>query len=220
MNHDRFLDLCAGHAVGSLDEADCRRLEEHLAGGCAECEGALADFGATVTFLAASVPPAAPPAAVRARLLAQARPARFRSPVWGWAAAACFALVALALWMGGGRGGDLAGARVVELARTEAGAAELKARAICDPATGSAILLFENYRAPEGRVFELWALRGGTPASLGLLRADAAGRAEVRLHGLAEPGAIDGFAVSLEPAGGAPKGGPPTGPVVSAGMLR
>ncbi|MGQ0614618.1 MAG: anti-sigma factor domain-containing protein [Planctomycetaceae bacterium] len=220
MNHERFLDLCAGYAVGSLDEADCRRLEEHLAGGCAECDAALADFGATVTFLAASAPPAAPPEAVRARLLAQARSARSRSALWGWAAAACFALVALALWMWGGRAGGLTGAWVVELARTEAGAADLRARAIFDPATASAILLFENYRAPEGRDFELWALRGGTPVSLGLLRADAEGRAEVRLRGLAEPAAIDGFAVSLEPAGGAPKGGPPTGPVVSAGMLR
>ena len=65
-----------------------------------------------------------------------------------------------------------------------------------------------------GKSYELWALpRGKAPVSLGLL--PAAGRAERTLN---EPQraallAADKVAVSVEPAGGSPTGGP-TGPIV------
>jgi anti-sigma-K factor RskA len=65
-----------------------------------------------------------------------------------------------------------------------------------------------------GKSYELWALpRGRAPVSLGLL--PAAGRAE---RALSEPQraallAADKVAVSVEPAGGSPTGGP-TGPIV------
>ena len=65
------------------------------------------------------------------------------------------------------------------------------------------------------RAFELWAIAGGAPRSLGLL-GPAAGQGL-----LLPPGALprDGvLAVSLEPAGGSPTGAP-TGPVLYQGKI-
>lgn len=69
---------------------------------------------------------------------------------------------------------------------------------------------------PAGRSYELWLLRGGdqAPVSLGLASIDAPRR-------LALPAVFSagtGFAISVEPEGGSPTGGP-TGPVVFVGGL-
>jgi len=117
--HEEFIELCAGHALGSLDEADRKRLEEHLASGCAECEGALAEFSASTVLLAASAPPASPSPRLRERVLGAVHADRAREAtarrreehgvagaaarrrgfpwgaVYGWAAAACLAVAVL-----------------------------------------------------------------------------------------------------------------------------
>jgi anti-sigma-K factor RskA len=67
------LDLCAEWALGTLSPDDKRRLEEHLAGGCVECEAALADFSAATVLLGASAPPATPSPRLRERVMAAAR---------------------------------------------------------------------------------------------------------------------------------------------------
>jgi len=87
-----------------------------------------------------------------------------------------------------------------------------------DPATGSAILNFRNMNKPEGRDFELWALHGPKPTSLGLLHVDPNGNAFVTLKGVTDPATLNAFAVSLEPAGGSKSTGP-TGPVVLVGSI-
>jgi anti-sigma-K factor RskA len=72
-HRDAHLDLCAGSALGCLDAADAARLESHLAGGCAACEAALREFSEATTLLAATAPPATPPAGLRVRVLDAAR---------------------------------------------------------------------------------------------------------------------------------------------------
>lgn len=77
------------------------------------------------------------------------------------------------------------------------------------------VLALEGDR-PENRDFELWAIAdGAAPVSLGVL--PASGRVQL------PPGieVAEGLtlAVSLEPLGGSPTGAP-TGPVLSAGVLR
>ena len=111
-------------------------------------------------------------------------------------------------------------ARVAELAITPAGIAALRARATYDPHTRSAVLVFENFSAPSGRDYQLWALRGAGVASLGLIKPDASGQAILRLENVGDPKELAGFAVSLEPAGGSPNPAAPTGPVVMAGKFR
>lgn len=110
-------------------------------------------------------------------------------------------------------------ARVTELSMTPAGVAALRARATYDPRTRSAVLSFENVTAPSGKDYQLWALQGAGVASLGLIKADASGRAVLRLENVGDPQTLAGFAVSLEPAGGSPNPAAPTGPVVMAGKF-
>ena len=110
-------------------------------------------------------------------------------------------------------------AKQVAMATTPAGAPALCARATYDPASHSAVLVFENFRAPTQRDYELWAIRGGKPAALGVIHTDAAGRAVMRIEDAGDPASLNAFAVSLEPEGGAPTRDAPTGPVVMVGRI-
>jgi anti-sigma-K factor RskA len=113
-HRDEHLELCAALALGSIDEADRLELEAHLAGGCATCERELAALSAGVVALAMSVPPVAPPATLRARVLDRlgaesprrsSRAIRLggrppsRPAIWAWgAAAALLAATTLVAW--------------------------------------------------------------------------------------------------------------------------
>lgn len=207
-NHDAYLELCAAKALGCLDAEDAARLERHLAGGCAECEAALAEYADTVVDLAASAPPARPRPLLRDEVLeAASRPARPGAAAWGWAAAACFALVAAILWL---RGADpeLPDVVVLESSAGIAGAVVYR--------DGAYRFDLRNARAPAGKDYELWALRG-EPVSLGVIEAFPDGRATFVLHLSESTEDLEGFAISLEPEGGA-RGGPPTD-VVATGLL-
>ena len=114
---------------------------------------------------------------------------------------------------------DSPDATVVDLGLTPAGAAALRARAMFDRASGRTILVFENFAPPAGSDYELWAIRGAGPASLGLIRPDASGRAVVKLDRVEDPGAVQAFAVSLERVGGSGNPHAPAGPVVMLGKL-
>jgi anti-sigma-K factor RskA len=108
--------------------------------------------------------------------------------------------------------------RVVDLGLTPQGTAVLRARAIVDPGTRRAIIVFTNFTPPAGADYQLWALRDGKPESLGLVHADASGRAMVRIDDIGDPAHLQAFAVSLEKAGGSHSAGP-EGPVVMLGKL-
>jgi anti-sigma-K factor RskA len=116
-NHDLHLDLCAALALGSIDPADRRMLEEHLSGGCAECHAFLRDLSAPIEALAASVDPAKPSRGLKARTMvavAQAArgqrseprarggtspaPARTGVPGWVWIALGVLVAVAALGW--------------------------------------------------------------------------------------------------------------------------
>ena len=109
--------------------------------------------------------------------------------------------------------------RRVKLGATPDGDAALVAYAAYDPVTQRALLVFEHFAAPAGKDYELWAIRDGHPASLGLIKADADGRAVLRLDGVGSPDSLAAFAVSLEPAGGSPTPTAPSGPVVMLGKI-
>lgn len=134
-NHDLHLDLCAALTAGSIEPTDQRLLEEHLAGGCAECHALLRDLSASIEALALALPSAKPSRGLKARtLVAVAQAARgpaattgLRVPeelpdgtpagalrgarAWVWGAAAVLLLLAGAGWW---RATSLAG-RVDEL---------------------------------------------------------------------------------------------------------
>jgi anti-sigma factor ChrR (cupin superfamily) len=58
------------YALGALEGDEAREFEEHLLAGCAACEAKLREFETVTADLGLAVPEAAPPAGVRARLLA------------------------------------------------------------------------------------------------------------------------------------------------------
>jgi len=95
----------------------------------------------------------------------------------------------------------------------------LRARAVMDPGTRRAVLVFDNFKPPEGHAYLVWAFHGSTPASLGRVHADAEGRAVMRIEDVGDPGDLTAFAISLEAEGGAPAPSEPTGPVVMIGSL-
>jgi anti-sigma-K factor RskA len=76
--HDDLRTLVPLHALDALDAADSAAAEEHLS-TCAECRRALDEALETAAALAFSVPPVAPPPALRERVLEAARTERARS---------------------------------------------------------------------------------------------------------------------------------------------
>ncbi|MEA2600896.1 MAG: hypothetical protein QOF89_1888 [Acidobacteriota bacterium] len=95
----RFEEVLPAYALGALDGDDLRELEEHLAGGCAECRRQLDLWNRDLEALADSVTPVKPSETTRTRILrvvAGAAPAPRRLPRWIPLAAA--ALLAVAVW--------------------------------------------------------------------------------------------------------------------------
>ena len=97
----RFEEMLPAYVLGALEGDELRELEAHLATGCEDCRRQLRIWESDLEEIAASVPPLAPSAETRQRVLAAAAPpalpqtARLeprprRSPPsrqWGWLAA-------------------------------------------------------------------------------------------------------------------------------------
>jgi len=58
------------YALGALSAEEARAFEAHLGGGCEVCAAEVEGFAAAVSALGEAAPPADPPPAVRARLIA------------------------------------------------------------------------------------------------------------------------------------------------------
>jgi hypothetical protein len=69
MRHEEYQELCAAHALGSLDPAESIRLQTHLRMGCEICEAEIAGHQATMEVMAGLVDQKAPPAGAEERLL-------------------------------------------------------------------------------------------------------------------------------------------------------
>ena len=212
MNHERFLDLCAAHALNILEPADRREFEQHLETGCAECEAMLNELQTGAEYLATSAAPARPSPELKQRVMAAVAPQRSSQRRFILAAVAAAALIAIAFSLFF----DQTKPQILDLKPTPDGAANLIARVEYRAEDGSARVTLQNFKAPAARAYELWTLRDKGPESLGVINTDADGRAVIELRDL---GALNGFAVSLEQEGGAPAGSGPQGPVVAAGVL-
>ena len=110
-------------------------------------------------------------------------------------------------------------ARVALMTPTPFGAADLRGRAIYDPATRRAVLVFRNFEAPEGKSFALWAIEGARSRHLARIAADQRGVAVLRLEYGGNPDSINAFAVSLEEIGRTTSDAP-GGLVVMLGALE
>ncbi len=102
--------------------------------------------------------------------------------------------------------------RVVEL-RGQGPAPGASGRMVWHDAVGGHLFVAGLPPAPAGKTYELWTIAGKTPKPAGLFGVDAAGRGTHRVAADAAGGAVQVFAVTLEPEGGTPA---PTGPIVLA----
>ena len=66
-------DLILLYATGGLDVDECGGLREHLAGGCPQCAGYLAEAEATLALLGQTLPPQLPPPLLRQAILNRAK---------------------------------------------------------------------------------------------------------------------------------------------------
>jgi anti-sigma factor RsiW len=209
-------ELTAAYALDALDEHDEQAYEEHLR-RCDPCRSELSSFHEAAAALAYAVPAPEPPAALRDRILEQAKAERsnvvplrrrWTTPVLG-AAAAVAAMVALGLGIWAATlQNDLTGTR--DALSDERAAAEI----LSDPAAqrstvsgaegtlvvasdGRAVLSLPAIApAPKGKTYEAWVIEGQAPQPAGLF--DEAGA--VVLDERVPEGAV--VAVTVEQDGG------------------
>jgi anti-sigma-K factor RskA len=239
MSHEAMDLHAAAYALGALDGDDLLEFERHRAAGCDRCETFLRDSREALVSLEASAPLPAPPPFVKETLMRRAalesRASRqTRGHAWlPWvittAAAMAVAALASGLYVS-----SRYEARLERLARDTTSSAQLTAllrepgtrlvalqgtgaapqahgRVVWHDVAGGQLVVDGLPRVPEGKAYELWAFRSGTPRPAGVFHVDDAGHAAVGVA--AAGGAVEGFAVTVEPAGGVPA---PTGPIVLA----
>jgi len=92
-----------------------------------------------------------------------------------------------------------------------------KARMLWHATAGGLLVAQGLPPAPEGKAYELWAIAGeGAPVPAGLFTVDPKGVGSLRVAPIQAAGAVDTFAVTLEPAAGVPA---PTGAMYLTGKL-
>lgn len=203
---DDVHELTPAYALDALDATERGEYERHLA-TCARCRAELAELQDTASALAYAVESPAPPEALRARILDQARLERSnvvplrqrRGLTYGlgaFAAAAAAVAIAVGIWANGVANerdelralGEPA-AQVIELPSHEG-------RLFVAPG-GEATLVVEHDPPPQGKAYAAWVIQEGEPRPAGLFEG---GRQVVRLERPVPPGAS--VAVTVEDDGG------------------
>jgi anti-sigma-K factor RskA len=214
-------ELTAGYALDALDPAEREEFERHLA-GCEQCQEELASFWEVSSALAVAADGPAPSAALRERILADARaekqtvvPLESRrrlSPILA-SVTAIAAAVAIGLGIYSiSLGGQLDDTRAALTAQESAAAV------LADPTAttvalqsgsgrlvingdGAAVLVLDDLAAaPAGKTYQAWIVEGQTPVSAGIFDTTDK-QAIVPIPEGVPNGAV--VAVTVEKAGGA-----------------
>jgi anti-sigma-K factor RskA len=203
--------LVAPYALDALEGGEERRFEEHLA-LCERCREDLASLREAAASLAYGAPAARPPTELKERILAQARGERpnvvalrrrrsWTAPLAAAAAVAACAAIVLGIWASTlSNSSDplesvlsKPGARLIAMGR---------AGGVAVAPNGEAVLAVAVPRAPAGKTYEAWVIRGAKAEPAGLFQ----GRPGTSVVEIARPvraGSV--VAVTLERAGGAPR---------------
>lgn len=223
--------LAGAYAVDALDDLERARFEEHLA-VCAECRDEVRGLQDT-TVLLSDLTPAAPPAAMRDKLLADIKKVRPLPPAvaaierrrprrWTNLVAAAAVLGVL-----GGTAVVVDQIRDDETSQTPGVASQVLSAADVkhwnaefpsgasatlsrSESVGRAVLVARSMgRAPSGKAYQLWLLKDGRMVPAGLM---SGGQTEstVLLEGNAND--ASGAGITIEPEGGSPA---PTSPPIA-----
>jgi anti-sigma factor RsiW len=223
-------ELVAAYALDALEPEERRAFERHL-DECPACREELPGLADSAAGLALAAEPADPPAELRGRILGAARaggavvPFRRRAIpiVTAVAAVAACAAIGLGIWAA-----TLNGSLSHE--RDARAADEAALAVLADPAArrvplsgrtgvlavrgdGTAALAVASLgRAPSGKTYEAWVVRGQTPAPAGLFRGENGRPTLVALRLRVPRGSA--VAVTVERSGGVSQ--PTTKPIFSA----
>ena len=113
-----------------------------------------------------------------------------------------------------------ADSRTASLNSTARSETVLRARAAYEPRSQRAMFVFNDLRAPEGKVYELWSIEGLKLSSLGVIKVDEIGHAVVRVEHAGDANRLTDFGVSLEAKGGSTSAAGPSGPLVMMGKVE
>jgi Anti-sigma-K factor rskA/Putative zinc-finger len=194
--HERYGEDVGAYLLGALPDKDREAFEAHLA-GCAECREDVERLRPAADVLPRSVEQLAPPASLKASLMAAVRengesrePARRRlgalirlpwrvRPAVAWAAAALLVAVGIVTGFGIGRSVDDTRTVVAQVDRAEVPGASAE---LSLPGGGDegAILRVTGMPAPgRGRVYQAWVQRDGKVAPAPTFDVDRAGAGAV-----------------------------------------
>lgn len=240
MISDEQQDQAALYALDLLSAPELSAFEREL-GENAELQALVRDLRDAAGSLALTVPPRAPSAAVKQRVLQQisneARgadaPNVIRPPVslfqrvLPWAlAAALMVFCGLLLRDRAQLQRSLAQARtpaaspmLVALAPAEGGPAKAQAMVMWNPAEQSGMIKISNLpTAAAGKDYQLWAVDAAhkDPISAGIVRVDANGTAQIQFKPTDAAREVKAFAISLEREGGSPT---KEGPILLVGTV-
>jgi len=233
MEPEGIHELTAAYALAALDERETQAYEAHLR-HCSRCRDDLVALREAATSLAYAAPATSPPAALRGRILEQARaersnvvslPRRLRDRrtriLAAATAVAAAAAVALGIWaavlhsdLDSTRSAHARDAQALALLAEPGtdhvpltGASGMLAVA----SSGKAVLLLSAIAmAPSDRTYEAWVIKGKQAQPAGLFQGGA--NRVVPLTRPVPEGATVG--VTIERKGGAPQ--PTSAPIVSA----
>jgi len=169
MEREDVHDLSAAYALDALDEEERRAFEEHLR-DCERCRLTVADFSETAALMAYGAAEAAPPPALRSRILDEVRRERrvvvpLRRPrlVMGAAAGMAAAIaIGFGLWAASLSGElDRTRGALDVLADPAARTVELEGAAgrLVVGEDGRAALVVRGLKpAPAGKTYEIWVI--------------------------------------------------------------
>lgn len=239
-DHDKWAESAAAYAIDALDTSEHAAFEDHLS-SCSACRADIDEMREAAALLAYAAPSQGQPsAALRERVLREARDMRpvasaqqrrSRFAVLPWlAAAASLTLAALTgMRLLSERDERARLALQLEQVRTDLAVRDSTIAAFLGPEvhvvslspTGEkpSMRVFWNHtrnifivtafnvpRAPDGKTYQLWAIRKGQqPLSMGTFNTDASGRATAILtvaNVITDGGFIDLCGLTMEPAGG------------------
>ncbi len=220
-NQELLDRLAAEHVLGTL-RGPARRRFERLCASSAAARGALHRWEDDWSVLSRSLRPIQPSERVWANVSRQlfgARSAAPRVSRWRtWQLAAVASLIAVALIVGLIVREQQPPLQTLAVLGTDNAHPLWRIERRTQLAALTIRVVGPVQRLP-GKAYELWALpRGGAPVSLGLLPAGGTYERTLNSAQRAALLAADKVAVSVEPAGGSPTGGP-TGPVVIVASL-
>lgn len=235
-DHERWADSAASYLLGALPDDEADAFERHLA-DCPLCREEVEGLAPAAHALPSAVDPVAPPASLKARIMAEVereasllaaagpeadRPARsprrrgwLGLPRWAPVAVAALLLLGVVIGVGvsqlGGSGEHTVQAQVLDKSRAPDASVEVEL------ASDGATLVARGLPAPPpGRVYQIWLKRPGhapePTSALFTPRRDGTATAMV-------PGSLEGVAQMLvtdEPSGGSRQ--PTTNPLLAAKM--